>query len=334
MGYTVQQIAKIVNGVIEGDTNEPIVNLSRIEDGGKGTISFLDNKKYTNCIYTTNATAVIVNEDFIPEQSINTALIKVKNVRDCFEKLLKCFESVKNESGVHNNCCIESTAKLGENVYVGAMAYIGSNVIISDNVKIHPHCYIGDYVTIGANTIIHSGVKIYQNCKIGKNCIIHAGVVIGADGFGYTPNENYELNKVSQIGNVIIEQDVEIGANTTVDRATIGSTIIKKGAKLDNLVQIAHNVEIGEHTAIAAQTGISGSCRIGKNCILGGQVGVADHITIADGVRIAAQSGIAKNINEKGSTVQGSPAFNHLDFKRSYVNFIKLPQFIKRLEKN
>ena len=333
MKYTLYQIAEIVDGVIEGNASESIVTISKIEEGVKGTISFLFNKKYKNCIYSTNATAVIVSEDFTTEQPVNTALIRVKNVRNSFEKILKCFEIINNHTGIHNNSYIDSTAKLGTNVYVGAMVYIGKDVKIGNHVKIYPQSYIGDYVTIESNTIIYSGVKVYQACEIGKNCIIHAGVVIGADGFGYTPHDSCELNKIPQIGNVKIGKDVEIGANSTVDRATIGSTIIKDGVKIDNLVQIAHNVEIGEHTAIAAQTGISGSCKVGKYCVLGGQVGVADHITIADGTKIAAQSGIAKNISEKGTTVQGSPAFNHLDFKRSYIKFIKLPKLMKNSKK-
>ncbi|MEP7170420.1 MAG: UDP-3-O-(3-hydroxymyristoyl)glucosamine N-acyltransferase, partial [Bacteroidota bacterium] len=274
---------------------------------------------------------VIVNKDFVAEQPVNSTLIRVEDAYKSFAKLLEVYNQVlQNKKGIEEHSFISASAQTGKDVYIGAFAYAGNNVILGTNVKIYPHVYLGDYVEVGDNTVIHSGVKIYTQCKIGANCTIHSGVIIGADGFGFAPHEgNYK--KVPQIGNVIIEDQVEIGANTTIDRATLGSTIIRKGVKLDNLIQISHNVEIGENTVIAAQTGIAGSTKIGKQCMIGGQVGIVGHLSIADNVKIAAQSGIGTSITTPGEIVQGSPAFNISDYKRVYVVFKKLPEIESRL---
>lgn len=333
MEFSVQQIAELLEGEVEGNKNAMVSSLSKIEEGKKGTLSFLANPQYTPHIYETEATAVIVNKDFIAEKSISTTLIRVADAYQSFGKLLEIYNQFKNnQTGIDQTANIDETARIEEDVFVGALVYIGKNTTIGKGVKIHPQCFIGDNVSIGDNSILHAGVQVFSDCIIGKDCTLQGSVIIGSDGFGFAPNSEGQYNKVPQIGNVIIEEHVEIGANTTIDRATLGSTIIRKGVKLDNLIQIAHNVEIGENTVIAAQAGIAGSTKIGKNCMIGGQVGIVGHISIADEVKIAAQSGIASSIKEVGAIIQGSPAFGIGDYKRSYVFFKKLPELYKRIQ--
>ena len=330
MEFSAKQIAQIIDGIVEGDENILVSNLSKIEEGTIGTLSFLANLAYTNYIYSTNASIVIVNKSFVLENPVKSSctLIRVENAYESFAKLLELYNQINTEKeGVEQPSFVSSNAKIGENCYVGAFAYIGQNVSIGNHVKIYPHVYIGDNCKIGNNTTLFSGVKIYHDCLIGKNCTIHASTVVGSDGFGFAPNnEGHVFTKVPQIGNVIIEDDVEIGSNSSIDRATLGSTILRKGVKLDNLVQIAHNVEIGENTVIAGLSGIAGSTKVGKNCMIGAQVGVAGHLRIANGVKIAGQSGIGSSIDKEGEILQGSPAFNIGEFKRSYVLFRGLPK--------
>ena len=331
MKIKAKQLAEILNGTIEGNPEEEVNKLTKIEEGTKGSVSFLANPKYTQFIYSTDASIVIVNSSFIPEKNLKCTLIRVEDAYSSFAVLLDVYNKFKaDKKGIEQPSFVSSNVTLGENIYIGAFAYIGSEAKIGKNVKIYPNCYIGDNVEIKDNTTIWAGVKIYPGCVVGENCIIHSGVVIGADGFGFSNQENVNV-KVSQIGNVVIEDDVEIGANTTIDRATMGSTVIRKGVKLDNLIQIAHNTEIGENTVIAAQAGVSGSTKIGNSCMIGGQVGIVGHINIADKVKIAAQSGIGSSINEEDEIVQGSPAFNVNKYKKSYVYFRKLPELEKRL---
>ena len=332
--FSVQQIADLIEGSVEGDGKAIVSSLSKIEEGKEGTLSFLANPQYTPHIYHTKATAVIINNDFVIEKNVSTTLIRVKDAYQSFGKILEFYSQLtNNQSGIHKTASIDETAKMGKDIFIGSLVHIGKNSTIGRGTKIHPQAFIGDNVTIGDNCILHAGVRIFDNCVIGKECTLQGSVVIGSDGFGFAPNSEGQYHKVPQIGNVVIQDNVEIGANTTVDRATLGSTIIKNGAKLDNLIQVAHNVEIGENTVIAAQTGIAGSTKIGKNCMIGGQVGIVGHLTIADEVKIAAQSGIASSIKEKGAIVQGSPAFSIGEYKRSFVFFKKLPDLYKRLEK-
>jgi UDP-3-O-[3-hydroxymyristoyl] glucosamine N-acyltransferase len=291
----------------------------------------LANQGYTPYIYSTQASVVIVNNDFVAEKPITTTLIKVADAYVAFAKLLEYYNTIKNnKTGIEQPSFVAINSTLGLDCYVGAFAYVGEGCRIGNNVKIYPHVYIGDEVTIGDNTTLFSGVKVYAQCTLGNDVTIHGGCIIGADGFGFAPNAENSYNKVAQIGNVIIEDHVEIGASTTIDRATMGSTIIRKGVKLDNLIQVAHNVEIGENTVIAAQTGIAGSTKIGKNCLIGGQVGIVGHLKIGDNVKIAAQSGIGKSIPD-GQTVQGSPAFGIGDYVRSYAMFRRLPELVTKL---
>jgi len=335
MEFTAQQIADLLNGTVDGDASVRVSNMSKIEEGSPGTITFLANEKYEEFIYSTAASIALVNETFIPSKPLpeTLTLIKVLSAYESLAQLLSYYDQVNQPpSGIEQPSFISDSAKLGEEVYLGAFAYIGKNTIIGDNVKVYPNCYIGDNVEIQENTCIYAGVKIYSNCTIGKNCTIHSGAIIGSDGFGFVPNAENNYNKVPQIGNVILEDYVEIGSNSTIDRATMGSTILKKGVKIDNLIQIAHNVEIGENTVIAAQTGIAGSTKIGKNVMIGGQVGIVGHIKIAEGVKIAAQSGIGKSISTENQIVQGSPAFSIGDFKRCYVLFRGLPKLKNQLD--
>ncbi len=323
----------MLNGQVEGNADVKVNSVSKIEEGTPGSITFLANPKYESFIYTTGASIVLVDKDFAPSNKITATLIRVDDVYNSFTGLLDTYNKIKNDkSGIEDPCYIDKTAKVGDGVYIGAFAYIGKNVKIGNNAKIFPNVYLGDNTSIGEGTIVNPGAKIYTDCVIGAGCIIHSGVVIGADGFGFAPQNDSAYKKVAQIGNVILEDNVEIGANTTIDRATMGSTIIRKGAKLDNLIQIAHNVEIGEHTVIAAQTGIAGSTHIGRECMIGGQVGIVGHITIADKVKIAAQSGISTSIVNEGEIVQGSPAFNIGEYKRTYVVFRKLPELEKKVK--
>ena len=336
MIFTARQIAGILNGIVDGNPDAQVSTVSKIEEGTPGSLSFLANPKYTDYIYTTNASVVIVGKDFVPQQQLNTTLIRVDDAYQSFAKLLEYYNKLnKDKKGREEQSYVSPSAKIGNNTYIGAFVYVGENAVIDDNTKLYPGTYIGDDVKVGTNTTLFQGVKIYHGCVIGNDCTLHAGVVIGGDGFGFAPNAENNYSKVPQIGNVVIEDRVEIGANTTIDRATLGSTIIRKGVKLDNLIQIAHNVEIGENTVIAAQTGVAGSIKIGKNCMIGGQVGIIGHITIGDKVMIAAQSGIGGNLKD-GEIVQGSPAFAVGEYKRSYVVFRKLPELnakIAELEK-
>jgi UDP-3-O-[3-hydroxymyristoyl] glucosamine N-acyltransferase len=332
MKFTAQQIAEALSGTVEGNPSVEVSSLSKIEEGKKGTLTFLANPKYTQYIYNTEASIVIVNEDFYPEKEITATLIRVKDAYSAFAQLLELYQQSKEKkSGISKSAFIADSATIGKDVYIGEFVSIGDQAVIGDHAMIHAHTSIGNHCKIGNATKIFSGVSIYEECEVGNECTIHAGAIIGADGFGFAPQDDNVYNKIPQIGNVIIEDRVEIGANTTIDRATIGSTIIRKGAKIDNLIQIAHNVEVGENTVIAAQTGISGSTKIGKNCMIGGQVGIIGHLTIADGVKIAAQAGVGKSITEENAIVEGSPAFNIRDYQRSYVHFRRLDTLVKRV---
>jgi UDP-3-O-[3-hydroxymyristoyl] glucosamine N-acyltransferase len=330
MKFTAQQIAEILNGEIVGNAEVEVNSLAKIEEGKKGDLCFLANEKYTPHIYTTKASIIIVNTSFISDTEITATLIKVEDAYSSFSQLLELYNKMQfNELGISKKADIDKNSSIGDTVFVGAFTSICEGVSIGNNVKIHPNCYIGKNVTIGDNSIIYPNVSIYHNCKIGNNNIIHSGVVIGSDGFGFAPNAENNYDKISQIGNVIIGDDVEIGANTTIDRATMGSTKLGKGVKLDNLIQIAHNVEVGDHTVIAAQAGVAGSSKIGKNCMIGGQTAVSGHLTIADEVKIAGQSGIASSITQVGKIVQGPMAFDIRDFQRSYIIFKKLPDLYR-----
>ncbi|WP_158979176.1 UDP-3-O-(3-hydroxymyristoyl)glucosamine N-acyltransferase [Cellulophaga sp. L1A9] len=331
MKFTASQIAGILEGELEGNPDIAVDRLAKIEEGELGSLTFLANPKYTQHIYTTKSSITIVNRDFVAEHDLSTTLIKVDDAYEAFSTLLEYYNQVKNnKTGIESPSFIAESTTYGEDCYVGAFAYIGENVTLGNKVKIYPNVYVGDNVRLGDNVIIFAGAKIYSESIIGNNCVIHSGVIVGSDGFGFTPNTEGEYRKVPQTGNVIIEDNVDIGAGTTIDRATLGSTVIRKGVKLDNQIQIAHNVEIGEHTVIAAQTGVAGSTKIGKHCMIGGQVGIVGHITIGDNVRIQAQSGIGRNI-KNGEIIQGSPALTYGDYNKSYVHFKNLPKIINRI---
>ncbi len=331
MEYTAQEIANILKGEVEGDPETKVNGFSKIDEGQKGTISFIANPKYNKYISNTDASVVLVNKDFSTDGPVNSTLIKVDDAYTAFAKLLTLQDNHDiPDTGISNSAKIKSSATLGDNVSLNEHVYIGENATIEDDVKILPNCYIGDNVTVKKGTILYPDVKVYHSCIIGAKCIIHAGVVIGSDGFGFAPQSNNQYDKIPQVGNVIIEDKVEIGANTCIDRATIGSTIIRKGVKLDNLIQIAHNVEIGENTVIAAQTGIAGSTKIGKDCMIGGQVGIVGHLKIGDRVRIAAQSGISSHV-KNDMVIQGSPAFDFGKYQKSYVLFRKLPDLYQKI---
>ncbi|MBK7667207.1 MAG: UDP-3-O-(3-hydroxymyristoyl)glucosamine N-acyltransferase [Sphingobacteriaceae bacterium] len=334
MEFSALQIAGLLEGEVVGDENAKVNQLSKIEEGQPKTLSFLANPQYTPYIYTTDATIVIVNKSLQLEKPVKSTctLIKVENAYESFAKLLEIYNQFTlNKTGIEQPSHISKTASLGKDCYVAAFAYIGENVKIGNNVKIYPQCYIGDNTTIGNNTILFAGVKVYHQCVIGNDCTIHASSVIGSDGFGFAPNSENNYKKVPQIGNVIIEDHVEIGSNTSIDRATLGSTIIRKGAKLDNLIQIAHNVEIGENTVMAGGAFIAGSTKIGKNVMIGGQAGVIGHLKVADGVKIAGQSGVAHNVEKEGEILQGSPAFGIGEYKRAYVLFRGLSKLNDRI---
>ena len=332
MKFTAAQIAGILEGEVVGDPNAEVYKLSKIEEGTAGSLTFLANPKYNHFIYTTQASITIVNSSFVPEQEISTTLIKVEDAYQSFSKLLEYYNQVKlMKSGIEQPSVISDGVVYGSDLYLGSFCYIGKNVTIGNNVKIYPNSFIGDNVSIGDNCVFFAGVRIYSETVIGSKCTIHSGTIIGSDGFGFAPQEDGTYKKVPQIGNVIIEDDVEIGSCSTVDRATLGSTIIRKGVKLDNHIQVAHNVEIGENTVIASQTGIAGSTKIGKNCMIGGQVGFAGHLIIGDHVKIQGQSGITRNLSD-GETVQGTPAFTYGDFSKSYVHFKNLPRIVSELE--
>lgn len=332
MEYTAKKIAELINGEIIGDPNTSINELSKLEDAKKASLSFLANPKYESLVYKTKASILLINDDFIPKKEVKSCLIKVADAYTAFATLLSRFEKEDSKSPkISALASISNSALIGKDVYIGDYVVIEDHTVIRDKVKIYPHTYISSNVEIGEGTLLKSGVKIESDSLIGRNCIFHSGVVIGSEGFGFIPSE-IGNKKIAQIGNVIIEDDVEVGANTCIDRATLGSTIIKQGVKLDNLIQIGHNVVIGAYTLIAAQTGIAGSSKIGKNCMIGGQVAIIGHISIADEVKIVGQSGVIKSITEKGAIVQGSPAFNFNDYKKSSVHFRKLNELVKRIE--
>ena len=337
MEFTAKQIAELINGKIEGNPEVTVNYVSKIEEGKPGTISFLANPKYTQFIYSTEASIILINNDLVLEKEVKPTLIRVENAYSAFAELLEAYNQIKlNKSGISPTAFIDPDARIGDNVYIGEFAVISKNAVVGDYAKIYPQSYVGENVKVGKNTTLFAGVKLYSDSVVGNDCILHSGVVLGSDGFGFAPQEGGDYKKIAQIGNVVVEDKVEIGANTTIDRATMGSTIIRKGVKLDNLIQVAHNVEIGENTVISAQTGISGSTKIGRNCMIGGQVGIVNHLVIADEVKIAAQSGVGKNITKKGEIVQGSPAFDISTYRKSYVhfrNFHNIKSKIDELEK-
>jgi len=332
MQFTAQQISDLINGTIEGDAEVAVSEISKIEEAQQGSITFLSNPKYESFLYSSNASIVIVNEDQLVKQPIHSTLIRVKDAYTALSVLLDVYNQLRfDKKGIEEPSFIHPTATIGKDVYIAAFSYIGPYAKIGDYCKIYPHSYIGDHVSLGNNCIIHAGVKIYYDCILGERVIIHAGAVIGSDGFGFAPQNNGSYKKINQIGNVAIGNDVEIGANTTIDRATLGSTKIGNGVKLDNLIQLAHNVELGENTVIAAQTGVSGSAKVLENVVLGGQVGAAGHITIAKGSQVQAQSGINRSIVEPNKKWAGSPAFNYASQMRIQVTLQKLPLLEKRI---
>ncbi len=336
MEFKIEQIAAMVGGEVLGDKESVVNRIEKIQEAKEGSISFLANPKYENYIYTTGATAVLVNKNFEPKKSLQCTLIKVDDAYSSFTTLLEEYSKIisNQKSGVEDPAFISTTAKAGDNIYRGAYSYIGENTTLGNNVKVYPHTYIGDNVKIGDNTIIYAGAKIYANTIIGSNCTIHAGAVIGSHGFGFAPQPDGTYKSIPQVGNVIIKDNVDIGANTVIDCATFESTIIGKGVKLDNLIQIAHNVEIGDNTVMAAQSGVSGSSKIGKNCILAGQVGIAGHITIGNHVTLAAQTGIISDIKDKEVRL-GSPGMDKMKFLKSFAVFRVLPELkikIQQLE--
>ena len=334
MQFPAAQIALIVKGKIEGDPNTTVNSFGKIEEAKEGQLSFLANPKYEDYLYSTKASVIIVNENFEAKQPVNATLIRVPDAYTAFATLLSKYQEIKQQqlSGIQQPVFIAPTATYGQNVFIGAFAYLGENVVVGNNTKIYPNVYVGDNVTLGENSILHPGVKIYHDCKVGNNVIIHAGTVIGSDGFGFAPQADGSFIKVPQIGNVVIEDNVEIGSNTTIDRATIGSTLIKSGAKLDNLIQIAHNVEVGNSTVIAAQAGISGSTKIGNGVMIGGQAGLAGHLHVADGSKINAQAGLGKSLKTPNTAVTGSPAYEYNKAIRSQSMARNLPELEKRVK--
>ena len=333
MEFTATTIAGFLKGEIEGNPDVKVNTVAKIEEGHEGAISFLANPKYENYIYTTDSSVVLVNKDFVPTGKIKATLIRVQNSYEAFASLLNLVaQSKPKKTGIHPTAIIESTSKIGSDVYIGAYTYIGENCIVGNNCRIYAQVYIGEGTIIGENCQVFPGVKIYHECIIGKGCIIHAGSVIGSDGFGFAPQSDSEFMKIPQLGNVILEDNVEIGANAAIDRATMGSTIIHKGVKIDNLVQIGHNVEIGENTVMAGQTGIAGSTKVGKNCMFAGQVGLAGHLKIADGTKIGAQAGVAGNVKEINSIIQGTPAIDQRNFLRSSIVYKNLPGLKSKID--
>lgn len=333
MEFTATTIAGFLKGKIEGNPDVKVNTVAKIEEGHEGALSFLANPKYENYIYTTDSSVVLVNKDFVPTGKIKATLIRVENSYEAFASLLNLVaQSKPKKTGIHPTAIIESTSKIGSDVYIGAYTYIGENCIVGNNCRIYAQVYIGEGTIIGENCQVFPGVKIYHECNIGRGCIIHAGSVIGSDGFGFAPQSDSEFMKIPQLGNVILEDNVEIGANAAIDRATMGSTIIHKGVKIDNLVQIGHNVEIGENTVMAGQTGIAGSTKVGKNCMFAGQVGLAGHLKIADGTKIGAQAGVAGNVKEINSIIQGTPAIDQRNFLRSSIVYKNLPGLKSKID--
>lgn len=334
MTISAAQIALVINGKVEGDPDVKVGSFGKIEEAHQGQLSFLANPKYEEYLYSTGASIIIINETQELKQPLTATLIRVRDAYTAFATLLAKYQQMVTQQmrGIQQPAYIDSTAKMGENVFIGAFACLAENVVLGNDVKIFPQVYLGNNVQVGDNTIIHPGVKIYHDCILGKNITVHAGTVIGSDGFGFAPQSDGSFKKVPQIGNVIIEDNVEIGANATIDRATIGSTIIRAGAKLDNLIQVAHNVEVGNNTVIAAQAGVSGSTKIGNNVMIGGQAGIVGHLTIADGSKINAQSGVSKSLKIPNSAVTGSPAFDYTSSLRSQALSRNLPEMEKRLK--
>lgn len=332
MQFSAAQIAMMIGGKVEGNADAAAGSFGKIEEAQAGQLAFLANPKYEEYLYTTGASVVIVNDSLELKQAVTTTLIRVKDAYSAFADLLDKYQQIKTQqlSGIQQPVYIDATAKTGDNVFIGAFAYLGEKVVVGDGTKIFPNAFLGNNVVVGKNCIIHPGVKIYHDCVIGNNVVIHAGTIIGGDGFGFAPLPDGTFKKIPQIGNVIIEDNVEIGSNTTIDRATMGSTLIKAGAKLDNLLQIGHNAEVGNNTIIAAQSGISGSTKVGNNVMIGGQVGIVGHITIGDGARVNAQSGVSKSL-EAGKTVTGSPAYDFTAALRSQAASRKLPDLEKRI---
>jgi len=334
MEFTAKQIAELLNGTIEGNENAVVNNFSKIEEGKSGSLSFLANPKYTHYIYETEASVVLINNGFEAQKEIKATLIRVEDAYKSIAILLDFYTKMTEKpSGIEKQTSVHKTAVIGKNLYLGAFSYIGKDAKIGKDVQIYPGCYIGNNVKIGDNCIIFPGVKIYYNTVIGNNCTIHAGTIIGADGFGFAPNNGDAFLKIAQIGNVVIEDNVELGALVTIDRATMGSTIIRSGVKLDNHNHVAHNVEIGQNTVIAAQTGLAGTSKIGENCMIGGQVGISPHTTIANGTKISSQAGISNNVLKEDSILMGAPAFDIRAFHKSYIHFKNLDDIVKRLEK-
>jgi len=334
MEFTAQTIAGFLQGKVEGNPDAKVTDVSKIEEGRPETLTFLANPKYEKYLYTTDASVVIVNNSLVLAQAVKATLIRVPDAYQAFASLLELYNSmIPKKTGIEQPSSIATSAKIGENSYVGAFSYISDNVQLGNNVKVYPQCFIGENVIIGENTIIFAGVRIYHNCKIGANCVLHSGSVIGADGFGFAPqSEDNKYNKVPQIGNVVIEDNVEVGSNTTIDRATMGSTFIRKGVKLDNLIQIAHNVEIGENTVIAAQCGVAGSTKVGRDCMFGGQVGIAPHLIISNGVKLGAKSGVNSSIKKENEIMLGAPVQPYAEFMKCYVIFRRLPEMKQELD--
>jgi UDP-3-O-[3-hydroxymyristoyl] glucosamine N-acyltransferase len=333
MEFTAATIAGLLKGEIVGNPDIKVNTIAKIEEGQTGALSFLANPKYEHYLYETKSSVVLVNKSFVPSAKVDATLIKVENAYEAFASILVMVDQARpRKKGIHSTAVIETTAKIGSDVFIGPYAYIGENCIIGDGCSVYPHVYIGDNTKIGNNCILNPGVKIYHDCLIGEGCIIHAGSVIGSDGFGFAPQSDTEFMKIPQLGNVILEDHVEIGANVAIDRATMGSTIIRKGVKLDNLIQIGHNVEVGEHSVMAGQTGIAGSTKVGKNCMFGGQVGIAGHLKIANGTKIGAQGGVLGDIKEENTVILGSPAIEIKQFLKSSVIFKKLPDLKVKID--
>ncbi len=334
MEFTAQAIAEFLGGNVEGNPDVKVSTVAKIEEGKPGALSFLSNPKYAKYLYSTNASVVLINSDYKLEKNVLPTLIRVDNAYEAFAKLLRLVDSQHKDHprGVHPKAHVEASASIHSDAFVGPLAYVGEGAVLASGVQIFPNAFIGNHVTVGENTVIHAGAYVGNGCVVGNNCEILAGAVIGSDGFGFAPQADGSFQKIPQLGNVVIEDNVSIGANTTIDRATMGSTIIRKGVKLDNLIQVAHNVEIGENTVIAAQTGIAGSTKIGKNCMFAGQVGVAGHISIADGVKLLAQAGVPNTIKEPNEILMGTPTISARVYSRSYVHFKRLSEIVSDLE--
>ena len=336
MQFTAQQIATLIHGRLEGNPDTKVSDVAKIEEAVEGSLSFISNPKYEEYLYTSRASIILVNDSLEIARPVKPTLIRVKDAYSGFAFLLEKYSEIisgGSKTGIEQPSYIAATATIAKDVYIGAFTYVGENAVIETGVKIYPGCYIGNNVVIKQDSKIYAGVKIYDECLLGARVVLHSGTVIGGDGFGFAPQSDHTYKKIPQIGNVIIEDDVEIGSNTTVDRATMGSTIIRKGVKLDNLIMVAHNVEIGENTVIAAQTGISGTTKIGRNCLVGGQVGIVGHIHIADGTKINAQSGLSKSVVNNNTTLNGTPAFEYKSSLKSQAIFRNLPELQQRIQK-